>query len=217
MATDRRRRAGAACWIATTLVFAAGNVAAQLAWKTPYSLRHNNISDLGAVHCGYTDPADDPPVRYLCSPLHAVFNVSAALTGVLVLAGLLLTAPWWGRGFGSATARTMVGLGACGYLVVALAPSDVNLGVHVLGALLVIGVADLGLLVAGLAFGRGPLRSLRTPTLVIAGLALAGAVLHFARHYAGLGMGGTERVAVFAPEVWLTLVAARLLRAPTGG
>jgi hypothetical membrane protein len=60
-------RIGTAAWIVGAVQFLVANAVAQAARTTPYSLVHNNISDLGVVSCGVFD--EEFP-RYICSPLH---------------------------------------------------------------------------------------------------------------------------------------------------
>ncbi|WP_433179770.1 DUF998 domain-containing protein [Actinoallomurus sp. CA-150999] len=205
-------RVGAISWIAGALVFTLANIVAQLAWHTPYSLRNNNISDLGNVYCKNTDAADNPPVRYICSPLHTLLDTSCAITALLIILGVFLTARCWGKGFASVSARVLIVIGACGYLLAGVRPADVDLNVHILGALFIMGGGNIGLLVAGPAFRRGPLRALQVPTLALGTLAFAATILHFNRTYLGLGMGGTERIAVFALQAWLVITAIAVLR-----
>jgi hypothetical membrane protein len=152
--------------------FAVLNIVTQLAWKTPYSLRDNNISDLGNRYCRYTG-SDNPPRRYICSPLHTTFDIAMIVTGLLIVVGALLTASLW--------------------------PADVNLNRHVLGAFLLMGAGNVGLLLAGFA-AKPPLRAI---ALVLSIAALAASVLHFGKHYLGLGMGGSERIAVFVLPLWV--------------
>ena len=87
-----------------------------------------------------------------------------------------------------------------------------NINMHVLGALFIMGGGNAGMLVAGLAFRRGPFRRLQPATLIIGAIAFVAAILHFIRTYAGPGMGGTERIAVFALEAWLVMMAVFILR-----
>ncbi|TLS44402.1 DUF998 domain-containing protein [Streptomyces montanus] len=204
-------RIGALCWIISAALFLLANAVAQFAWTTPYSLRDNNISDLGNVYCRNSG-ADNPPDRYICSPDHALFNTSVIVATVLVIVGVLLTSRWWGRGVASMAARVLIVAGAGGYVLAGVWPADVNLDLHVLGAALIMLGGNVGLLVAGLAFRRGALARLRTPTVVISVVAFVAALMHFSGHYAGLGMGGTERVSVYALEVWLVLVAVHILQ-----
>ncbi|MEV0776710.1 DUF998 domain-containing protein [Streptomyces sp. NPDC050433] len=205
-------RMGAIFWIAGAAIFALGNIVAQLAWNTPYSLRDNNISDLGNVLCQNSDAVDNPPVRYICSPQHGLFNTSAIVAALLIIAGAFLTSRYWGKGVASKAARGLIVVGACGYALAGLWPADVDLDMHVLGALLIMGGGNIGLLVAGLAFRGGPLKHLQVPTLLIGGVAFVAAFLHFSGNYFGLGMGGTERIAIFALEVWMVVVAVHILR-----
>jgi len=117
-------------------------------------------------------------------------NSAAVTAGLLVIAGVLPTARCWGRGFGPSAARVLI----------------------VIGALFIMGGGNLVLLVAGAAFRNGSLAPLRSPTLLIGTVSLIASALHLGRHYARLGMGGTERVAVFALEVWMVIVAVHILR-----
>ncbi|MEU6192084.1 hypothetical protein [Streptomyces sp. NPDC047061] len=62
-------RIGAVSWIAGAGIFLLGNIIAQLAWNTPYSLRNNNISELLLrMHvlrrhaAGRGDPPQEGPV-----------------------------------------------------------------------------------------------------------------------------------------------------------
>jgi hypothetical protein len=79
-------------WI-LTLEFFAGQAVAQAAWRTPYSLLTNSISDLSNTACGSWPPASvhlaslGLSATYVCSPRHSVMNVSFSATGVLILLG----------------------------------------------------------------------------------------------------------------------------------
>ena len=79
-------RAGATLWVLGVAGFLFGMGVTQLGWDllrsgpTPvYSLLHNYISDLGAVSCGPL------PGRYVCSPWHEVFDLSAVALGLFGL------------------------------------------------------------------------------------------------------------------------------------
>ena len=62
-------RAGAIMWVAGPVLFLIAQLAAQSAWRTPYSWMVNPLSDLGAVDCRRTGSGYPLP-RYVCSPLH---------------------------------------------------------------------------------------------------------------------------------------------------
>ncbi|WP_184503554.1 DUF998 domain-containing protein [Streptomyces botrytidirepellens] len=209
----RRQKAaviGAAAWIVNAVQFLAVQLIVASHWRTPYGWRGNNISDLGNVHCGMWD---DSRPRYVCSPLHGLMNASFAAQGVLLLAGTLLTAVHWGRGRVSWSARILFAVSSGAWILVGLAPADVHEDLHVLGALLIMGVGNIGLLLAGCTprgslFGR-----LRAAAFGIGALAVAAAGMFFTRHDPGLGLGSLERVAAFGPQLWTLVVALAVLRA----
>jgi hypothetical membrane protein len=87
--------AGAICWI-LALEYFAGQAIAQAAWKTPYSLTTNVVSDLGVTTCGQLTILGSSR-GYICSPLHWVYAASCVLFGLLALAGAILTWPAWPR------------------------------------------------------------------------------------------------------------------------
>ena len=90
-ASEFRWQVGGAAWVLTVLYFI-GQMVAQAAWKTPYSLIDNRVSDLGSTACGRTVAN-----TLICSPLHAVMNLTFILTGGLILVGLFLTRSIWPR------------------------------------------------------------------------------------------------------------------------
>ncbi|MFF4950447.1 DUF998 domain-containing protein [Streptomyces chattanoogensis] len=180
------------------------------AWRTPYSWIRHNISDLGNVHCGTWDVSRP---RYVCSPLHDVMNVSFAAHGVLLLAGALLTgAACWGRGGISLTARILFLLNAGAWVLVGFVPADVDENLHVLGALIIMGIGNIGLLCTGFLRRAAPLGRLRPITLAVAVIALAGAAMFFGQHDPGIGMGTLERIAAFGTDAWVLVAALTLLR-----
>lgn len=207
-------RIGAVAWIVGAVQFLVVQAVAGAAWKTPFSWADHNISDLGNVHCGIWDTTRP---RYVCSPLHDAMNVSFVAQGLLLLAGVLLTGPCWGRGGRARAARTLLVLAAGGYLLAGLAPADVDENTHLLGALLILGLGNTGLLLAGWLrreslFGRG----VRGVTLLPGALALVAVVLFFGQLDPGIGLGGMERVAVFPMQVWTVCAGVAVLRAAAG-
>jgi hypothetical protein len=59
-----RIRVGAVMWIAGPVQYLIVQLAAQAAWRTPYSWMVNPLSDLGAVHCHRTGSARAAGTRY---------------------------------------------------------------------------------------------------------------------------------------------------------
>jgi hypothetical membrane protein len=120
---------GGASWILTLLYFI-GQLVAQAAWKTPYSLLDNRVSDLGNTECGRTLAN-----AYICSPLHAVMNATFIGTGVLILLGLFLTRSIWPRRRLTTWGLILLGVAGVGTILIGLSPENVNVLFHVIGAL----------------------------------------------------------------------------------
>lgn len=153
---------------------------------------------------------DDP--TYVCSPLHTVMNVSAVLNGVLIVAGLVLSGVLWRHDWRTRTARVLLVGAAGGFVLAGIFPADVNLNLPVLGTFLIIGGGQHRPLLAGLADRGSPLARLRVLTLAVVAVALVATWLHFSRDYGPLGMGGSERFALFTLQLWFVAVGGHLLR-----
>ncbi|MFI6777991.1 DUF998 domain-containing protein [Nocardia sp. NPDC050412] len=202
-------KVGAAAWLVGAAQFLVAQLIAGGDWSTPYSWKDNNISDLGNVHCQIWDESRP---RYVCSPLHSVMNVSFVAQGVLLLAGLLLTGVFWGRGAISRSARILLGICALGWLMVGFVPADVDENLHLLGALFIMGFGNIGLVCAGFLPRGTPFGRIRPVTAVIATVAVLAVFLFFAQHGPVIGIGGMERVAAFAVQTWTVVVAIAILR-----
>ncbi|MET8349518.1 MULTISPECIES: DUF998 domain-containing protein [unclassified Micromonospora] len=215
MNLNRTTRVGALCWVAAVPIFLAANLVTGLRWRHPsYSWATHNISDLGNVHCGIWDSSRP---RYVCSPWHPLMNTATLATAVLLAAGLLLTGRILGRGGVVRSAQTLLLLATGGYALAAVYPADVDENRHVLGAVLIMGVGNLGLLLAGLAPGTTMLGRWRRLTLTAGLTALVGTVLFFAQQGLGIGVGGMERVAVLPFPLWACCLGVLLAEPPGGG
>jgi hypothetical protein len=206
----QRDLAGALCWLVTTALFIAANVATAAAWRSPYSLLSNNVSDLGNVSCAQSPP-DDPPSRYICSPLHGLFDVSVVAVAALVVAGVVLTWRAWGTGIAAGFGRILILIAAVGYATAGLRPADVDLNLHVLGAFLIMGAGNLALVAAALVKRTSAFAPIRVLSGVLAVVALAASYAHFSHQYLGLGTGGTERIAIFSLETWLVVASVLIV------
>ncbi|MGW1197657.1 DUF998 domain-containing protein [Streptomyces sp. NPDC002536] len=204
-----KARIGYLAWVVGVVQFFVMHVIVESAWARPYSWAANNISDLGNAHCAVQP---DPTPRYICSPEHALMNGSFIALGTLLVVGAALTGALWRRGAVAATARVLVAGAGAGFVLAGLAPSDVDENQHVLGALLIMGTGNIGLLLAGAGLADDVPRSLRRATLLLGVVAIAAFGCFLSEHYLGLGMGGMERVAVFPLLVWALAVGVRGLR-----
>jgi hypothetical membrane protein len=212
--TDRQLlkiRSGAIMWITGPVLLLIAQLVAQSAWRTPYSWMANPLSDLGAVHCQRTGSGYPLP-RYVCSPLHQVMNVSLVALGVLLAAGVLLTARCWGSGAASRGARALLIAAAAGSVLVGLVPEDVYLPAHLLGAIFGIAVGNCGFILAGLISRTSPLARLRPLTLPLSILAMAATVLLFTGNTPAAGFGGMQRLADYPLRCWMVIAGIYLLR-----
>jgi hypothetical membrane protein len=181
------------------------NLFTEAAWPIAYSWANNNISDLGNVGCGFFDGRD------ICSPRHIVFNIGVILIGCLVGAGVVLARTAWGRGGRANLARSCILLAAAGYVLVGVFPADVNLGMHLLAALLVMPIANIGLLASGFVRRDAALWKARWTSRALGAAAFIASYWHFAGPWLGIGKGGMERIAVFTLLFWLGGIGVFLL------
>ncbi|WFE51308.1 DUF998 domain-containing protein [Micromonospora sp. WMMD1155] len=212
MNISRSGRIGALCWVAATPLFLVANLVTGLRWRDPtYSWATHNISDLGNAHCGIWDTSRP---RYVCSPWHPLMNAATLTTAVLLAVGILLTWRILGRGGVVRAAQTLLLLAAGGYALVALHPADVDENRHVLGAVLIMGLGNVGLLLAGFAPATTTLGRWRRLTLTAGIIALVGTALFFAQQGVGIGVGGMERVAVLPFPLWACCLGVLLAETP---
>jgi hypothetical membrane protein len=210
MRRDVRSIAGSVCWILALQWFPVQAIV-QAAWTTPYSLSHNFISDLGAVHC-----ATDPGLGYVCSPLHTLMNASFIVIGLLVLAGVVLLWNAWPRRRLVTAGMVLFGLFGFGKIVIGLDPEDVRLGVHALGSLGML-LGDIGSVL--MAFGLW--RRARGQAIVFLCVGVVGVIAFFLQVSPHLEAvrGALERLADWPLPLWFGgLGCLRLLnRWPEGG
>ncbi|PBC80532.1 hypothetical membrane protein [Streptomyces sp. KS_16] len=208
--TSVTTRIGAAAWIVAVVQFLVVQLVVEAGWRTPYSWAENNISDLGNISCRIWD---DSRPRYVCSPLHDVMNAGFAVHGVLLFVGILLAGSCWGRGGISVSSRILLVISAGGWVLVGVVPADVDENLHVVGALLIMGLGNLGLLLTGFSPRGSLFGELRSVTLSIAVVAVFAAWMFFGQHDPGIGMGSLERIAACALDAWTLVMALAILRA----
>jgi len=192
---------GALCWAAAFPLFLIAQIVVGRGWREPaFDWTWHNISDLGNVSCGVWDTSRP---RLVCSPWHDVMNVALVVTGLLLVAGVLLVRP------GPRSARVSLVLGFAGLALAGAVPADVDEELHVLAALLIFVCGNVGLIVVGCSRRS----RWRVPALVSGVLGVVATVLFLAQQGAGVGVGTMERLAVFPPVVWACWAGWRLLSA----
>jgi hypothetical membrane protein len=190
---------GGAAWILTLLYFV-GQIIAQAAWRTQYSLIDNRVSDLGGTACGST-----VALTYVCSPLHAMMNATFVLTGVLILVGLFLTRSVWPRRRLSTWGLVLLGIAGAGTIVIGLSPENVNVLLHLVGAIN-IPAGNAAMILLGLALRRDRRRlawfSILSGVIGLLGLLIGPFLVILTGHGGGLA----ERVALYPLIIWLIVL-----------
>ncbi|MGN5377387.1 hypothetical protein BIV25_20440 [Streptomyces sp. MUSC 14] len=201
-----KARIGYVAWAVGVVQFFVAHVIVESAWSRPYSWARNNISDLGNVHCAMQST---PEPRYVCSPQHGLMNASFVALGTLLVVGVVCAGSLWGTGATARVARCLVACAAAGFALAGLAPADVHENQHVLGALLIMAMGNIGLVLTGVGLADGAPGPLRWVTGLLGAAALMSFGLFLSHRYLGLGMGGMERAAAFPLLVWTLLIGVR--------
>ena len=201
--TQFRLLLGGCAWILTPLYFV-GQILVQAAWTTPYSMIDNRVSDLGNTTCGTTVAN-----TYICSPLHAVMNVTFILTGMLILIGVALTHSVWPPRHLTTWGLIMLGVAGAGTILVGLSPENVHIFIHVVGAVN-IPAGNVAMILLGLAIWRnrrGPRIELAWFSVLAGTVGLLGMLTGpFLMILTGHGGGLAERIALYPLIIWLVVV-----------
>jgi hypothetical membrane protein len=190
---------------------------AQAAWRTPYSMLTNSISDLGNTACGTWPPASVNLARlglsagYVCSPLHSVMNVSFIVAGVLILLGLYLTRSVWPRRRLTAWGMALLAMAGVGKIIVGLVPENTVILLHFLGAL-GIPCAVTGILLLGLATWNTR-RGVAVASLALASIGLLGPVITKVATGGFHDIGLAERLMEYPIFAWMALMGLVFVRA----
>ena len=201
-----RIRAAGVVWMCAVQFFVT-QIVVQSVWTSPFSLATNFISDLGNTTCGnYPDVGG----TYVCSPWHALMNVSFSLQGVIILVGAILARSVFRRERSRSLVFVLFILTGLGMIAVGLFPEDVNNNGHVIGAGVQFVTGNTALAVIGMTGRRVNLKRGWFVASTVLGLTGLAATLLFVSGYGlGLGIGGMERVAAYTFPIWL--IAAGIL------
>jgi len=221
-ATARAIRLGSVIWILAVQFFIAQAVV-QSAWKTPFSLKQNFISDLGNTTCG-PYPLDSN--SYVCSPWHAWMNASFILLGLTILSGVVLGRSAFPAGWTSGIGLVVLSLAGLGIILVGVFPENENIALHRVGAAghFVLGNMAMAILGIALAMGSGVAADLTKTggqsalaiySIVSGVVGLVATALFITDHFLGLGIGGMERLAAYPLPLWLMVAGIWFLRNST--
>ena len=215
----RAIRLGSIIWILAVQFFIAQAVV-QSAWKTPFSLKQNFISDLGNTTCG-PYPLDSN--SYVCSPWHAWMNASFVLLGLIILSGVVLGRSAFPAGWTSGIGLVVLSVAGVGIILVGVFPENENIALHRVGAAghFVLGNMAMAILGIALAMGSdagagmaqtGERSALAVYSIASGVVGLAATALFITDHFLGLGIGGMERVAAYPLPLWLMVAGISFLR-----
>jgi hypothetical membrane protein len=140
-------------------------------------------------------------------------NTSIVIEGILIIAGVIMIGSLWKHTFISRAARSFLVITGLAFVTVGLVPADVNENLHVLGALFITFVGNIGLILTGLTSNTSYVKRMWVLAPIIGIIGLIATGLFFTGHYLGLGMGGMERFAVFNLPIWTLLMGCYLLAA----
>jgi len=201
--TDRYPLIGPVIWIASIHYFLV-QVTVAMAWKTPFSLSLNPISDLGNSLCGtYAD-------RFVCSPQHNLMNASFITLGLIMATGSLLIYQEFKKNFGNRLGFSFMAVAGFGTLLVGLFPENTIGAFHLIGAGLAFLIGNLGIVILGIYLDIPKI--MRFYTLFSGILALAALILFIMNFNLGIGQGGMERVTSYPQTLWLIVFGVYISR-----
>jgi hypothetical membrane protein len=200
LASRGRIRAGAVAWLLAMQFFLAQAIA-QSAWRTPYSLTRNVISDLGRTSCG--DAA--------CSPLHGVMNGSFVIVGLTMALGAVLARGAFIAGWRRTFAVLLFIAAGLGVVMVGVYPENEQAGRHVAGAALNFVCGNAALVLFGLA-ADARIRAFGACSILGGAAGLAAALLLALKVDFGLGPGALERICAYTIAIWQIAAGGWLLK-----
>lgn len=209
---DQRLKIAGVVWMSAVQFFVAQAVA-QSRWTTPFSLATNFISDLGNTTCGLYAGSG----AFVCSPWHALMNVSFALQGIIIAVGTLLARPAFACKHVRNWVSLLLGITALCMVGVGLFPENVNHGAHVISAGTQFITGNSTMLIFGISVRHSTQwRLFSCFSICFGALGLAATGLFSHGYGLGLGVGGMERVAAYTLPLWLIVTGALMAKLPVG-
>lgn len=208
------RLTGAGVVLMCAAQFFVAQVIVQWCWTTPFSLATNFISDLGNTTCGLYPAVNG---SYVCSPWHALMNVSFVLQGVIIVAGTMMGRAAVAGLRGGAVVLMLLVITALGIAGVGLFPEDVNNGAHVISAGTQFVTGNAAMIVFGVGARRaGRWRAFGAVSIALGVAGLVATGLFVQGYGLGLGVAGMERVAAYTLPVWLIISGALMVKLDSG-
>jgi hypothetical membrane protein len=164
-----------------------------------YSLTRNVISDLGNTACGSFGG------KYVCSPDHLLMNFSFVLLGITMTSGSYFLI----KGSNSKRKAVLLGfdmlaIGGIGTILVGLFPENTVPAFHSFGAMLPFLIGNIGLVITGVVWLKSKI--LQAYTILSGVLALGSLSLFVFGQYAGVGVGGMERLVAYPQTIWMIVI-----------
>lgn len=198
---------GALLWIAGIQYYVAQVIVAA-AWsnQSGYSWTHHTISDLANTVCG---PYGD---RLVCSPLHDTMNISFIVLGITMIIGALLIGRQLVQYRLDRLGFVCMALAGFGTIIVGLFPENSISSMHIFGAALAFILGNIGPIILGLSRNLVLPTWLRVYSVVTGVVGLLALVLLLLTLYAGLGIGGMERISAYPQSIWMIVFGFYLLK-----
>ncbi|GAA0907433.1 MULTISPECIES: DUF998 domain-containing protein [Streptomyces violaceusniger group] len=215
MAIASRQFLGAAAWVAGVAVWLVLQLAAIAQWENPsYDWGKNYISDIGNTTCGpFTVPGGES--FYVCSPGHDLMNIGFVVSGALTALGAVLLWRYWPQSRLTRIAGVLFVLTGLGRVIVGFGPEDVNITMHMIGALAQ-SPSSVAVLLSAIAI-RDTSPALARTGMALGALGLVGAVLALGGQagitafHLGVGPGLTERLSSHPIQVWLVVIGTAVM------
>jgi len=191
---NRHPLIGPIFWLLSVQYFLTQFVVAK-AWKTPFSLATNAISDLGNTVCGTYGN------RYVCSPLHDWMNASFIVLGLTMFLGSYFITSEFRRNTLSRISFRLMALAGFGTILVGFFPENTVSLLHITGAILPFLFGNVALIMFSYALSLPP--GFRYYTRISGMIGVAALAFFLMDHYFGLGLGGMERIVAYPQTIWL--------------
>ena len=138
-------------------------------------------------------------------------NIGFIILGILIISGAILLRHLWPKSRMTNVALTLIVIGGIGEIMAGLAPGNVNVVIHAIGALLHWLCGYTGIILLGLGTWKTrkhiAIFSLLCGIIAIAGLFLYGNQIDF-----GMGRGVMQRIVAYPSTIWMITLGIYFLK-----